>query len=647
MTDPILLLVAADAAALLLLAALCGFLPRAVAGFTAPGLAGAGALFCLPALLWHAPGPGLRLPIGPPGLSLSLVLDPMSALFLFIIFLSGTSVATWWAVTQPRSSPSWINRPETGAKRELRGIALCLAGLATVVLAADAVTLAIGAALAGASGLQPEHLPPVTASPASAPPPRPPATTTFLPPLLLLISVCLLTPSGFPPHFDGIRDTIVDPGRATTAAALAVVAAMALLRRDVSRRTWASDALAAGAVSPAQTYLLLRLVIDLPGTASQAWWGFALLALGVATAVVHGWQAARHPDLDQAVACLNRRQAGLAMTGLSLTLIARASDLPDAASFGLAATLLLTIASGVAGTLATLAANALGREAGSWRLTRLGGLIHSMPIASAALASALLALAALPPGVGFAAIWMLFQSVLAAPRTGGLACQLPLALTVAALALSSALAAAASVRLVGIAILGRPRSVRGSAARDVAPAPRQLLLALTGISLLLGIFPGPVLKALTGRLIRFVAGTGLEGHAGWATLSAYAASPGYAPLWVAALLALATCAVAFVANRVRGETQLVEVWNNGLAAAPDMPFGDPQSQSAGGGFLPPQPAIEPASVARLTARLRHLCSTAGLASRTLPSPTLGLWALLLALTGLLLVLSLSGGGTSG
>jgi hydrogenase-4 component B len=655
-TDPILLLLAADATALLALAAACGFLPRSVAGFAMTGLTGAGALLCLPALLPHTARPGLDLPIGPPGLSLSLVLDPVSALFLFIIFLCGTAVTACWAVSQPRSSPSWINRPETGATRELRCVALCLAGLAILLLAGDAITLAIGAAVVGASNSQPDHIPPTSAAAPSDPPGAPAperrqratATWSFMPPLLLLISACLLTPSGSAPRFAAIRTAAVDPGRAAAAAALAVVAVMAFLPRDRPRRAWTFDALAAGAISPAATYLLLRLVIDLPGTAAPAWWGFALLLFGGTISVAQGWRAARHPDLDRAVAFLTRRQAGLAMIGLSLILIARSSDLPDAASFGLAAALLLAITSGVAGTLANLAAQALGREAGSWRLTRLGGLTHSMPVASLSLAASLLALAALPPGAGFAAMWLLFQSLLSAPRTGGLAYQLPLALTAAALALSSALATATSVRLIGIAVLGRPRSVRGSAARDVAAGLRQILLALSSISLLLGVFPGLVLMALANRVIRFVTGTGLEGHAGWATLSAYSASPGYSPLWITALLALALGPIVFVTGRIRGETRLVEVWNDGQGIPADMPFGDPQSQSAGGGFLPPMPASDWASIGPLSARLRQLRSTSRLSSRKLPSPRLGLWVILLALTGLLLVLVLlTGGGTPG
>ena len=415
--------------------------------------------------------------------------------------------------------------------------------------------------------------------------------------------------------------------------AMAIAATMVLLRRDEPRRCWVLDALAAGAVSPCATYLLLRVVIDLPGAMAQGWWGLVLLLLGGAISVLYPWQAAQHPDLDGSVACLTRRQAGLAIIGLGLTLIARSADLPDAASFALAATLLLAIASGAAGTLACLAAQAIGHEAGSWRMVRLGGLIRSMPIASVSLAASLLALVALPPGVGFAAMWLLFQSILSAPRTGGLLTQLPLALIAATLALSSALAIAASVRMIGIAILSRPRSVRGSAARDVGPGPRQILLTLSGISILLGALPGVALKALVAPAISFVTGTGLGGHAGWATLATYAGSPGYSALPVAALLALALGSVMFIVRRFRQQTKLADVWNDGLPASSDLPFGDPHSQSAGAGFLPALPAIgstaarsstaDSASPGGLNARLRHLKSLDGISSCNLPAAESG------------------------
>ncbi len=350
------------------------------------------------------------------------------------------------------------------------------------------------------------------------------------------------------------------------------------------------DALTAGAMIPSTIYLLIQLVVDLAGSAVPAWWGFVLLLAGGTASVAYGWQAAQNPDLDGSVACLVRRQAGLAIIGLGLLLIARSADLPDAASFGLAATLLLTISSSVAGTLASLSAYILGHGADTYRLARLGGLLRSMPIASVSLAASLLALSALPPAAGFAALWLLFQSILAAPRTGGLISQIPLALIAGVLALSAALATAAAVRLLGIAVLSRPRSVRGSAAQDVGSSLRPILLILSGLSILLGALPGLALKALADPVVRVLTGTGFGGRAGWATLSVSAASPGYSAMPVLALLVLAIGSVTLILRRFRRETRFSSAWSDGIAPVANLPFGDPVTQSAGAGFLPTLPA---------------------------------------------------------
>jgi formate hydrogenlyase subunit 3/multisubunit Na+/H+ antiporter MnhD subunit len=672
-TDPILLFSCADAVALLLLGAFGALLPRSIAGFATIGLSGLGALLCLPPLLSNAAASVLELPIGPPGLSLHLVLDPVSALFLLVTFICGTTVAAFWAIGEPRKGTSWINEPAAGTSQEIPSIPLCLGGVSVLLLAADAVTLAVGAALASAAFSLTDSTPPsagasppggAASPPAASQPNRASWPWATFPAFLLLISVCLLTPSGFAPRFDAIRAASVDPSRAMAAAALTVVSGLAILRCRSTRRQWALDALTAGAVLPSVSYLLIRLVIDLPGAAAQGWWGFVLLLVGAEASITYGWRAAQHPDLDGSVACLMRRQVGLAIIGLGLTLIARSADLPDAASFGLAASLLLTITSGVAGTLASLAAHALGLGAGSYRMVRLGGLVQSMPIASMSLAASLLALSVLPPGAGFAALWLLFQTILLAPRTGGLISQLPLALAAAAVALSSALATAASVRLIGITLLSRPRSVRGSAATDVTSGLRPILLTMSGISVLLGAVPGLALKIFAEPTIWILTGIGLGSRAGWATLSASSTSPGYSALPVLASLLLAIGSVMLVVRRAHRESRLVSAWNEGLAPSPGLPFGDPLTQSAGEGFLPTlstfgppgtggSPATGPAARDPVVAgpphsSLRLLSRVRTFSARPLPSAGIGLWAILFAFSAVLLLLSwFDGGGAPG
>lgn len=678
MTNPILLFLSTVTVALLLVGVLSGFVPRAVAGFATIGLSGLGVLLCLLSLVSGAATNVLAIPIGPPGRSLQLALDPIAAYFLLVVFLGGTAVAagacrTGQAATgklkadtsradTSRAGTAAAGTSGAGTSRELMAIPLCLAGFSTVLLASDAVTLVVGLTLASATySLLDDAAPLAHALPPSSATKRQAIRSPIAVPavLLLLIALCLLAPFGSASNFDGIHAVPVDPNRTTAAVGLAIVGGLSLLRHIRSGHHWTHDAFMAGAAIPCVLYLLVRLVLDLPGVL-QAWWGFALLLAGGTIAVANGWQAARHPELDGSVACLTRRQAGLAVIGLGLSLIARSADLPDAASFGLAASLLLTIGSGVAGTLASLAAHALGRGAGSYRLARLGGLVQSMPIASVSLAASLLALSALPPGVGFAALWLLFQAILSAPRTGGLVFQLPLGLTAAALALSSALATAASVRLIGIAILSRPRSVRGSAAREVGSGLPAILLTLSGFSILLGLLPGLVLKALADPVVRALIGTGLGARAGWATLSTSAASPGYAALPLLALLALTIASVILIARRFRNESRIAGVWNEGLAPSPNMPFGDPVTQSAGAGFVPALPAIgwstegapaaEPAAAgprasavpfpSLRNALMRRLTPAGQSPSSRLPATIIGLWAIVLAFSALLLVLSL-------
>jgi hydrogenase-4 component B len=561
-SDPILMFLAVDIVALLLLGTCTTLIPVRTAGFVVIGLCGSGTLLCLPPLLGRMPATMLNIPIGPPGLSMHLALDPISACFLLLVFLGGTGVAAFQANSVPLT-------PAT----PIRLTVLYLAGTTLSLLAADGVTLTIGMALACGSIWFPARRGPVP----------------LLIPLLLLAAICLLTPAGFTPRFDAIRAAPINADRAAATAALTIAAAIGLAWGGSAERCWTRAALTAGVSMPTATYLLLRIIADLAVSAAQSWWGVVLLFAGGAIAVVQGWRSAAHPDVDGSVTCLVRRQIGLAMIGVGLALICRTEDLPAAASFALAATFLLAIGGSVAGTCASLAAGAIGTSAGTYRLSRLGGLVHSMPGMSAALAAGLLALSALPPGLGFACLWLSLESILTAPRTGGVLWQLPLALAAGAIALSAALATAASLRLAGIALLGRPRSPRGAGAREGNAPTRVILLVLAGIVLFVGVLPGPSLWLLADPSIRVLAGIPAGAHAGFSVLSA--GSPGYLPLPVLALVAMTTAAVIFAQRWARTEAKAIGPWADGMVLPDGLPFGEPAAQSTGEAYLPALPDI--------------------------------------------------------
>jgi hydrogenase-4 component B len=629
-SDLILLFLAMDTAILLLLGIFVAILPVLARGFLLTAFSGLGMLLCLPPLLMRTPAAAIDLRIGPPGLSLHLALDSLSACFLACVFLAGTAIAAFQATSVPRTGIAPV-----------RITAFCLAGSALALLAADGVTLAIGLAFSRGAIWLPHTAPPQTAGRQTIPlqtapsPIAPPQTTwhdraTLLIPALLLAAVCLLTPPGFAPHFDAIRAAPVDPDHAAAAAALTIAAVAGLTWSRSLQRRGTRDALNAGMLIPFGSYLLLRLIADLSGQAAQTGWGFAMILAGGTAAVIQGWRAAKHPDLNGSVACLMRRQAALAMTGVGLALIARAADLPGAASFALAATFLLAISGSLAGVLTSLAVHAIASSAGTQRLYRLGGLVHAMPATSVALATGLLGLSAVPPGVGFASLWLLFEAILSAPRTGGLLFQLPLALMAAALALSAALATAGSVRLIGIALLGRPRTPQGAGARETRSPSRTILMVLAGLSAMAGVLPGLVLWVLAEPAIHALVGASRSTRVGLALLVPSIASPSYLALPVLALLVLATVVAMQVPRWSPGESKVIGLWADGMEPPFGLPFGEPAAQSVGEGFLPALPDLP---------KPRPLPA---FATPRPPSAAVGLWLILAAFGALLLVLAVIG-----
>jgi len=198
------------------------------------------------------------------------------------------------------------------------------------------------------------------------------------------------------------------------------------------------------------------------------------------------------------------------------------------------------------------------------------------------------AAAALPPLSGFASEWLLLQALLAAWRVGDLAFQI-LALAIAAVAaLAAALGAAAMVRMFGLAFLGRPRTPRAAGAQEMAGTARLALVIPVVLTVLIGLLPGPMLD-LAGDALRLLTRHDMAGRAGFAGVAAGDGAAGYAPLGVAALLALAGAAVLWIVRRgaapgvARGPA-----WDCGFAAPPaHLPFGDPRTQPSSAGFAQP------------------------------------------------------------
>lgn len=327
-------------------------------------------------------------------------------------------------------------------------------------------------------------------------------------------------------------------------------------------------ALISGGMTKVALYVLVRVLFDLCGPAVPAWWGVPLLVTGAASAVLGMLWANMESDLVSVLAASTIGHIGLIATGLGVALAARGADLPALAALALGGALLHALAHGLFGTLLLLAAGAVQDRVGVRLLSELGGLIHHMPGTTLAALVGAASLAALPPFAGFAGVWALLQSLLAAPRIGGVALQSLLAVTAALAALAVGLGAMAAVRLVGVAFLGRPRTPGAAEAYD-APRPVRVTLAvLVGLSLLLGLLPGAALH-LADPAMRTLAGADLRG-AGLLLVAPAVDAPGYSAPGIAVLLGLCLAGAAWITRvrMARGERR-APAWDGGFGPPTD------------------------------------------------------------------------------
>ena len=339
----------------------------------------------------------------------------------------------------------------------------------------------------------------------------------------------------------------------------------------------------AGLVAVVVIVLLIRGAFPGGSVLASAAFGVVLVAGGALGALACGWTAARTLDLRLAVAAMGWQFAGLAAVALGLAVLASSADLPGVAGLGLMGGVMAAVTIAAAGTLGSLAAVAVRRQAGLGRIDHLGGLIHAMPVTSMALLAAMLAMTPLPLTPGFACFWLLYQTILAMPVSHPLTI-VPVTVAFAvlggAVAVSGALTLAAAARQCGIALLGGPRGPRAAGVEEIPRQARITLLALASVVALTGLFPGPILRVLVDPVAHAILGTGIVPHAGWLTLSA-AGPGGYQPLPLALVLAVAV----WTANRLLARFapapgRIVPAWEDGFAPPPAwLPYGDPLTRS--------------------------------------------------------------------
>lgn len=336
------------------------------------------------------------------------------------------------------------------------------------------------------------------------------------------------------------------------------------------------SALLSGVMVKAGLYGMLRFVWQLPGAPPEHW-GTVLLILGIASSLVGALYAAVESDAKRLLAWSTIKHVGLLAVGTGLAAQLSAADQPVVAGIALAATLYHTVGHGLAKSLAFLAVGEAAHSAKSTSLEHLGGLARRMPRTGLAALIATLALCALPPLSCFPGQWLLFQALILGYSAGAGQLRLLAPFAAAGLALASALAVAAMVKLYGIGFLGRARTDAAATALEAPRSVTSVLLIAAALPLVWGLaapWSVAALRAPIAALLPEFDAPALQGVGGLTLQPELLQSGSISPLAVALLLAL-FAGVAILWLRVGTGPRAVRrspSWSGGAPLGPRMQY---------------------------------------------------------------------------
>jgi formate hydrogenlyase subunit 3/multisubunit Na+/H+ antiporter MnhD subunit len=259
-----------------------------------------------------------------------------------------------------------------------------------------------------------------------------------------------------------------------------------------------SAAMSAAMVKLGVYGILLTVLRLLPG--GPRWWFVALLAVGLLSSLYGVLQASVASHLKRLLAYSTTENIGLVVVAVGVSGVAAGAGRPDAAGAALLAALLLAVAHAAFKTVLFLSAGALGQATGESDLDRMGGLARTMPVTAAALAVGCLGAAALPVTGGFVAEWTLLQALVHGAGAEDRMAAALMPLTVAVVALVAGLALVTFVKVVGIAVLSRPRSPGSAGAHEVGRGMRGALVAGATLVVLTGLVPGVLVAPMAAAV---------------------------------------------------------------------------------------------------------------------------------------------------
>ncbi len=270
------------------------------------------------------------------------------------------------------------------------------------------------------------------------------------------------------------------------------------------------SALMSGIMIKTAIYGLIRFVLCYLGI-QQAWWGVLILCLGVVSAVLGVAYALMEHNIKRLLAFHSVENIGIILIGLGISFVAFYQGNGFLGGLALAASLLHTFNHTLFKGGLFLGAGSIQYATHTKDVEELGGLIKKMPVTAVMVLCFSLAISAIVPFNGFVSEWLTYQSLFSIIIPGQTGLNIISILSIAALAMSGALAAACFVKLFGISFLGKPRSEHSLNAAEVPGSMNFGMGILAAFCLAIGLFPMLFLKVID-RIVYSIAGTAVTGE---------------------------------------------------------------------------------------------------------------------------------------
>jgi hydrogenase-4 component B len=259
------------------------------------------------------------------------------------------------------------------------------------------------------------------------------------------------------------------------------------------------SAILSGVVLKVGIYGLVRTLSFF--AAVPLWWGALILTLGAISGIIGVAFAIGQHDLKRLLAYHSIENIGIILMGVGVALIGQSVGNSTMMLLGMAGALLHVVNHATFKALLFLGAGSIIHATGTREIDVMGGLQRRLPWTSGFFLVGAVAICGLPPLNGFVSELLIYLGLLhAVTAQGGFAAGVP-AMGAPALALIGGLAVACFVKVFGIVFLGFPRS---EAAAHAHEAPRTMLGGMTILAVVcfvIGLIPwlaAPLLQRAVG-----------------------------------------------------------------------------------------------------------------------------------------------------